>query len=250
MRRSQRYRDFVKRLYELRRCFLPEEFDPLGNYDDDVLMKASAYIVLAHAEIESFIEDRAKETALAAIKSWKEHKKANCALIGLIGYYAKIDNNKQDETDQKNQHKMNIIDIIDQSMGAFSREIEVNHGIRENNIYKLLTPIGIEMDSFDPTWIVNMENYGVGRGEIAHKSPNKYTTKKQINPEEEFNMVNSLVGDGLKKLDFIAEGLIKSLCVEDFAFILSHFQFSEPEYEIQAAMSNMFPSLAAEKTQN
>ena len=86
MRQSRRYIDFARRLYELRRCFLPEEFDPLGNYNRDTLMMASAYIVLAHAEIESFIEDRAKETAIAALNSWRDHKKVDCILIGLIGH--------------------------------------------------------------------------------------------------------------------------------------------------------------------
>jgi hypothetical protein len=244
MRQSQRYRDLTRRLYELRRCFLPEEFDPFGNYDRDTLMMASAYIVLAHAEIESFIEDRATETAIAAMKSWRDHKKVDCILIGLIGHYAKqIKNNDPDDTNQKINRKKDINDMITQSTNIFLNEIKANNGIRESSISKLLTPIGIGVESFDPTWILNMDNYGRGRGEIAHISQKNYTTKKQINPEEEFKMVNSLVRNGLKKLDFITEGLIKNAFVDDFVFILNYFQSSEPENEISEAMSNLFPSL-------
>jgi hypothetical protein len=243
MKRSQRYRDLVERLSELRHCFLPRKFDPLGNYDNETLLKASAYIVLAHAEIESFIEDRAQETALAAIKSWKEHKKANCVLIGLVAKYAKVDNSSPNEINEKiENNKISIMDLVDRSITAFSNEIDKNHGIRGFNINKLLTPIGIEIGSFDPTWILNMESYGKRRGEIAHKSRTKYTAKKQINPEEEFETVNSLVGDGLKKLDFLTEGLIKGSAINDFDFMLGDFLFDDPESEISEAMSCMFSS--------
>ena len=242
MRQSQRYRDLARRLYELRCCFLPEEFNDLGNYDRNELMMTSAYIILSHAEIESFIEDRARETASAAMKSWRDHKKVDCILIGLIGHYAKkIESGDPHDTHQKNNRKIDVNDMIMQSLNIFLKEINANNGIRESSIYKLLAPLGIGTESFDPTWIVDMDNYGRGRGEIAHISQRNYTTKKQINPEEELKMVYSLVRNGLKKLDLITEGLIKNVCVDDYIFILNNFQLSESECDISEAMSNLLP---------
>lgn len=241
MRRSQRYRDLVERLSELRHCFLPKEFDPFGNYDNETLLKASAYIVLAHAEIESFIEDRAQETAFTAIMSWKEHKKTNFVLVGLVARYAKIDNLGQSEMNEKTDDKrMNIMNQIERSYTAFLGEIEGNHGIRAFNINGLLTPIGIEKATLDQTWILDMDSYGKRRGEIAHKSSKKYTTKIQINPEEEFKTVNSLVKNGLKELDFLTEGLIKGCAIDDFDFMLGDFRFNDPESDVSDGMSLMF----------
>jgi len=238
MSRSQRYRDLVERLCELRHCFLPKKFDPYGNYDNGELLKASAYVVLVHAELESFIEDRARQTASASIKSWKDHKRANCVLVGLVAKYSKIYN----VNEGGNNEKINITDQIDKSMEAFSKDIEGNHGIREYNISKLLTSIGIEMESFDATWILNMNNYSKKRGEIAHQSRKKYSTTKQINPEEEFKTVNSLVHDGLKKLDLITEGLIKGSHVINVDLILDDFQVKDPESEISEGIEGLFLS--------
>lgn len=238
MRRSQRYRDLVEKLCQLRHCFLPREFDPYGNYDSEALLKVSAYVVLVHAELESFIEDRARQTAFAAIKSWKEHKRANCVLIGLVAKYSKIDNQKE----KANNEKINIEDQIDRSMKAFSNDVEGNHGIREYNINNLLSSIGIEMGSFDQTWILNMDNYSKKRGEIAHQSRKKYSTKKQLNPEEEFKTVNSLVKDGLQELDHLTEGLIRSNQVNNVVFMLDNFQVRDDEREISEGIAGLFPT--------
>lgn len=242
MRKSQRYRDLVESLCELRNCFLPEEFDPLGNYDDEALLKTSAYIVLAHAEIESFIEDRVEEAALAALKSWKEHRTATSVLIGLVGRYAKNDESnkiKINENDNRNR-SIGISWLIDHSITAFHSEINENHGIRESNLNKMLIPIGIRLDSFDQAWIINMENFGKGRGEIAHKSRRKYTTKTQIDPRDEFRKVNRLLHDGLKKLDFLTEELITKTSIKDSELLLRDFYIDVPENEISDAMSRMF----------
>ncbi len=74
MNRSERYRKLVKELQVLRHHLLPEEFDPTGNYSPEILTRASMFRVLAHAEIESYIEERSWETAIAAVSSWQEKK--------------------------------------------------------------------------------------------------------------------------------------------------------------------------------
>lgn len=242
MRKSQRYRDLVKRLCKLRKCFLPGQFDPLGDYDEDALLKTLAYIVLAHAEIESFIEDKVEETAYVAIKSWKEHKNITTVLIGLVGRYAKNEGSNRMKIDEIASIKstIDISELIERSITAFHSEIIGNHGIRISNLNKMLIPIGIGLDNFNQTWIINMDNFGRGRGEVAHKSMRKYTTKTLIDPKDEFNNVNLLIRDGLKKLDFLTEELITKTSVENSEFLLRDFCLNEPESEISDAMSHMF----------
>ena len=61
--RSARYIELVKEMHDLKLYLLPKTFDPLGNYTQEELVKTLAFRVLAHAELESYIEDRAFELA-------------------------------------------------------------------------------------------------------------------------------------------------------------------------------------------
>jgi hypothetical protein len=86
MARSERYKELVKEIHTLRKYFLPRQFDPIGRYSDEELIKAIAFRVLAHAELESYVEDRVMELAKAATRSWKTNKKASCTLMGLLAF--------------------------------------------------------------------------------------------------------------------------------------------------------------------
>lgn len=54
--RTKLLNDLQKRLSYLRNSMLPKKFDALGNYDDQTILLTEAYILLVHAEIESYIE--------------------------------------------------------------------------------------------------------------------------------------------------------------------------------------------------
>ena len=86
MNKSEKYKILVKELYVLRCHLLPEMFDPTGNYTPEILTRASMFRVLAHAEIESYIEERSWETAIAAVNSWQKKKKASRTLLGLLAF--------------------------------------------------------------------------------------------------------------------------------------------------------------------
>ena len=76
--------------------------------------------------------------------------------------------------------------------------IDQNHGIREENLSKILFPIGIEPWSLDNVWLTTMDSFGRARGSVAHTS---VKTQQPIDPETEFTRIAKLILPGLKKLD-------------------------------------------------
>ena len=67
MSSSSRFRTLTKELNRLERQFLPK-INPTGIYSDRQLALTIAYRVLAHAEIEAYLEDRVQKVAIDAKK--------------------------------------------------------------------------------------------------------------------------------------------------------------------------------------
>ena len=86
MTESERYNEMSDEFEKLRLSLLPEKFDSTGPYPQEIIVRASAYHVLVHAEIESYIEDRVKDVGMKATRSWKEHKQSNKTILNLLAF--------------------------------------------------------------------------------------------------------------------------------------------------------------------
>ncbi len=202
---SKRFRELKTRLNELRRHFLPINFSKTGDYSDRQIDRAKGYRLLAHAEIEAFIEDQARETVTTAIKNWKNTKKSSQPLISFLAAYhsgwSVDDSISNDEiiriARSRTKVKESINQIIDLAQSQFIQRIKDNHGVREANLLVLVMPAGIDPAELDSSWIANLDSFGRSRGELAHNS--KKTTTA-INPKTELDTVENLLV-GLEDLD-------------------------------------------------
>lgn len=193
------------RLKELRRHLLPAKFSPTGEYSDRQLDRARGYRLLVHAEIESYLEDVAREAATKAIQEWSNNKKPSTILLSfLASYHSGWDTNDErtnDEIIKLAKSRTRIKDSVNEAINIAQRQyinyIKENHGVKEKNLKQLILPLGIEINELDETWVTNLDNFGSIRGEIAHKTKRATT---QINPEDEYNTVRTLL-IGLKELD-------------------------------------------------
>jgi hypothetical protein len=68
---SARFKEMRSRLKELRKHMLPTTFSPTGNYTERQQDHARGYRLLAHAEIEAYLEDVSRATVTEAIRRWK-----------------------------------------------------------------------------------------------------------------------------------------------------------------------------------
>ncbi|AFZ46875.1 hypothetical protein Cyast_0903 [Cyanobacterium stanieri PCC 7202] len=200
LKQSQRFKELEKELRKLRQYFLPKNFNDLGEYSERQLSRAIAYRILAHAEIESYIEDRVKEIAQSAIIFWGKQGKIKITLVSLLAFSGlELEKPPESLTPRQSSSQKKIKEqlVLDKKIGKafanFLNLIDDNHGIKERNILALLLPVGIRSDDLEPDWLQLMNTFGQQRGIVAHTSASSYKTQSQINPQDEFNNVQKIV---------------------------------------------------------
>ena len=69
MTQSIRFNELKNGIENLKADLLPSNFTDVFEYTREEITKTIAFRVLAHAEIESYLEDRAEEIALNALNN-------------------------------------------------------------------------------------------------------------------------------------------------------------------------------------
>lgn len=85
MPESDKFITLRTQLNRLKDEFLPE-ISPTSSYSESQLSRTAAYRVLAHAEIESYLEERAWEVVQNAKTLWDTSGKNTRTLICLLGF--------------------------------------------------------------------------------------------------------------------------------------------------------------------
>lgn len=212
MANTDRYRELVKRIDELREHLLPQEFSKTGEYTNQVLEIARGYKLLVHAEIEAYIEDAAVTIIRAALRVWKRKRKESATLISFLCCYHCSWNTDNEESIRslalaRKRIKDKTEEILDNASIQYLNIIKDNHGIRENNLRKIICPTGIELDDLDTTWLSLLDSFGQQRGEVAH---NTKKATAQINPQDELKNVEDIMA-GIRRLDQLFRKTLKGL---------------------------------------
>lgn len=173
------------RIATLKQIFLPSTWDPLGNYSDVDREKAAAFTVMAHAEIETYIEARVASYADSREAEWISASAVHHSLLAFV-QVAFVDASRQaTENDPSVDH------LIRLGVRMLKERIGSNHGIKESNLTKLLPAVGIKLTDLPPGLVQAMDSLGVTRGSYAHNSG---TSRTLVNPQDEFNNVQMIVG--------------------------------------------------------
>jgi hypothetical protein len=213
MPESDKFITLKTQLDRLKDEFLPE-ISPTGSYSESQLSRTAAYRVLAHAEIESYLEERAWEVVQNAKTIWDKSSKNTRTLICLLGFSGlTMDKPPDTLTPQKGsktvkEEKVKISKKIDLAVESFQRVISQNHGVKEDHILSLLLPIGIDSDDLDPAWLATMNTFGEKRGLVAHKSATSYMTTQTPDPANELNTVTQIKNE-LLRIDELINNLIE-----------------------------------------
>ena len=213
MPESDKFITLKTQLDRLKDEFLPE-ISPTGSYSESQLSRTAAYRVLAHAEIEYYLEERAWTKVIDAKKAW-ETGKTTRTLICLLGFsdltmdkppdtLKKPSNVKQDNHDKR----LEITEKINSAIKSFKKIIDNNHGVKEKNILALLLPIGIDSDDLDPAWLADMNTFGEKRSLVAHTSATSYMTIQTPDPANELNTVTQIKNE-LLRIDELINNLIE-----------------------------------------
>ncbi|WTW95944.1 hypothetical protein OG216_22310 [Streptomycetaceae bacterium NBC_01309] len=202
---SPRYKDLSRRITELRKNLLPAKFDPLGLYTDRVYERTRGFRVLAHAEFESYIEDRAIEVVHRAHVEWKSSAKVRPCLLALMSHgdsESSIPESLSELADSSRKYPT-LIGRIETAKKHYSAYVRTrNNGIKEKNLLLLLLPLGVAKNEIDLTWLNTTEAWATSRGEVAHTSAIKMQV--QIDPRIELQTVRDIL-DGFRVLDKLLE---------------------------------------------
>lgn len=195
---SKRLAGLKREIAALRKHFLPRKFDPLGTYRNPRRVEAGvrAFIVLSHAEIESYLEDWAKSIARATERAWKA-KRITPPLVFLTGLRQFESSRSTDDC-----HKR-LESVINRSFAEYYKIIRQNHGIKDSNLLALFDFIGVSTTTLSPTLIPSLNSFGSDRGQIAHNS--RRSVIHVLDPETEYSRVQGL----LKDLEPVEEWLVK-----------------------------------------
>lgn len=216
---SPRYQQLEEQLKILRSCLLPTDFDPTGAYEDQdgVSMRALAYRVLAHAEIEAFFEDRTLEPVSRAQVVWESSRHVSHVALCLVGFsgreMAPPPATLEAPNDNKRKAWPALVDIGQRFLpiiATFHNHVRnENHGVKEKNLLAMLLPIGIAFSKIDPAFLADMESFGALRGLAAHSS-GKTTARQAVDPEAEQKRVMALM-PGIAAIDSEIDALLAAM---------------------------------------
>lgn len=203
---TPRFSSLKARVAQLDRHLLPP-IKPAGNYTAREYDMVRSYIVLAHAEIENYIEDLAEAVIAATELRWRSDKRSGRGAAALLLYHDKRATTPSSLAGQSSSA------TLDTALGAairrhreyISRE---NHGVKEKNLLRLLLPIGILDHQLDPVWLANMDSFGAQRGIVAHVSARRVKTPPD--PGSTRKSVEDALA-GLKSLEPMLRQLMKAL---------------------------------------
>lgn len=199
---SADFRALKRRLSVLRARFLPRKFSQMGAYSAKQLDRARAYCLLAHAEIEHYLEKRAREIVVSAMRKWRESRYVSHTLVHLA---CNINGNRVG-LPTKLGCPESVTSILQEAVNQYFHSLDTNHGIRIENILRILLPIGVRESDLDPVWLSTIDAFGGRRGRAAHSSAVTYT----IDPQDELNTVKSIM-DGLRELDQLLNRMLRQL---------------------------------------
>lgn len=191
---SKHWRNLDREIATLRSQFLPKSFDPLGQYPESGKVQAytRAFLVLSHAEIETFLESWAKEIARSCEEKWISSNKLTLPLGYLIA--SRLEKITTPHFDTPSQ----LSNATTKLFQSYYKAIKDNHGIKELNILELFSPFGVPASVLSTTLLANLDALGNLRGAHAHNSAK--AVQVQLDPETEHKTISSVVRD-LKVFD-------------------------------------------------
>lgn len=184
MSRTDRFLHLSNRLTELETHLITSEFSETGEYEENRKDMARGYRLLAHAEIESYLEDVVGQVADKALEHWKKSSTGSKELICVLAALK----NDPEVSDKALNSLKTTEETVNFSFVTLKKKITKNNGIKDKDVKSLTAPIGLDLDTLIPELPPLLDSFGSRRGEVAHSS----SLKKEINPKDEVTDVQTI----------------------------------------------------------
>lgn len=181
-----------QRLEALERALLPPAQDPAGNYPVEQEFRTRAYLVLAHAEFESYFEEACEKAAKEAQRKLRQGQ-ISMAAVALGTYFSKTPLVVPDTfLGAKNAHRLALQwqARADACFDEYFEAIRHNDGIKQFNLVRLLAPLGIDPANLSAAMLVECDKLGKMRGNLAHGKAQQvvdpFSEKRTVDALEQF----------------------------------------------------------------
>jgi hypothetical protein len=186
---SRRLQRVITRIGILEEHFLPKVFSLAGRYTKRQRDHTKAYLLLVHAELESYFEDRARHIAELAHEKWDKRGECTLALSRILVYHHSC---KHGELEPASA------DTVRKAINYFEKLLDNNHGVSPKHLRAILLPVGVGHDDLDTQLTLALEQLARKRGQFAHAS---FKAHQPIDPKTERDNIHKNILPKLKKLD-------------------------------------------------
>lgn len=193
MAQSKRLHDLTSRISFLETSMLPN-IKISGNYTKKESDLIRSYVVLVHAEIEAYFEDIAKEKASKSLQKWMQNRQKSNCLTSIMSFHSPDINWEK----QSRENRISLEYRINLVVNHYINTLNNNHGIKRDNLYNILLPLGLEITQLDETWLGIMNSFGSTRGSIAHST---HSIQAQIDLTTEKNRINNQILPEISTID-------------------------------------------------
>jgi hypothetical protein len=190
---SARYRQLVRQDKIARRHLFPVKRDwSLVSPSKQEAMKALAYRMFSHAELESYFEDLAIDLISVCDTAYTDTRKVSVTSVGILSYSGRGGRSPPDKTASWKDSYFLEQEWKTCVSSHFQAIKAANNGIKERNILRMFVPLGIEPKEIDPLLLSELNSFGQLRGSVAHTSL-RHSLSPGINPKLEFDRFDGIM---------------------------------------------------------
>lgn len=184
----------VLRIRSLRSFFLPPP-NLTGTYSQAEYDRTAAFLLISHAEIEEFIEQRCLEIVDSVVDAWILDAKPRSTIVALAAFSHSDGENAVPKPDDTGPPKIRT--VVREEKRSYSKAVNNNHGIKSENLLRLLIPVGIRESQLPTQFLADMNAFGASRGKLAH---NRIAANNRPDPKDSRRLLTRLVLE-LRRLD-------------------------------------------------
>jgi hypothetical protein len=156
--------------------------------------RVRAYVLLVHAEVEAFLEQRVCDEVKRRMEDWEQARTPSAVLMGVLAFHrgewtAPIESMAPHANGDKNPTwaARDIDSRLRLCHGQTNIVVKENNGIKSRDSLRMLLRIGFALSAIDEDLVDELDALGSDRGAFAHNSvrvvtnePDPELTRKRV----------------------------------------------------------------------
>lgn len=172
---TAQFTELMERVAELGSHMLPATKADL-TYTAAQYDHVRAYVLLVHAEVEAFLEQRIRDEVRRRVEAWKRNRTPSSVLMGMLAFRegqwtSPIESlDSPSEGDAKRWRERDVGARLDLCHEQLVSLLEKNNGVKAKDVLSMLVRIGLAVDSIDSELVSELDALGMERGTFAHSA--------------------------------------------------------------------------------